>query len=220
MAPLGSRYGRIVLGLFGLLLAACGDDDFFPCHDGSCFCAPGERCAIPCAAPPCHVECVRDNELCAGECANGSCTCGPRSRCDFDCQSPPCHVRCDRGSSCRGTCENGSCTCELGASCELTCGSGPCHASCAGDNALCTAECQNGSCSCGPRSECHLTCLDHHCSASCAAGSRCTLTCPQGRAGEDGCDWDSCAAGATVCPDGTTIACGAPCPSADAGARP
>ena len=161
-----------------------------------------------------------DNERCVAECANGSCTCGPNSLCDFACQSPPCHVSCETGATCRGQCENGSCDCERGATCEFECGSGPCHVQCDGDHPLCAGECQNGSCTCGPNSECRFACLDHNCKASCASGSRCVLECPQGRAGEPGCDFESCAAGTkTVCPGGSAVTCGMPCPTADAGPR-
>src|SRR5262249_2698625 len=133
--------------------------------------------------------------------------------CDFSCQSPPCHVMCKGDSDCAGTCANGSCTCARGASCSFDCQSGPCHVSCAGDNQHCDGECANGSWSRGANSQCHLRRNDHKCSATCAAGSSCVLSCPDGRAGEQGCVFNSCAAGKPViCPGGLATTCGADCP--------
>jgi hypothetical protein len=199
--------------VLGVLLSACDDDHSFVCADGTCHCEPGERCDIACYAPPCHLECVRDNPRCSGECANGDCTCGENSSCDFACLSPPCHVRCAESAECSGECANGTCTCDRGASCGFTCQSGPCHVKCAGDNELCSGECANGGCTCGANSTCNFTCTDHNCSASCAAGSHCALECPDGRAGEQGCRFSACASGEpTICPDGRTTTCNAPCP--------
>jgi hypothetical protein len=122
-------------------------------------------------------------------------------------------VACAALSDCTGTCADGSCTCGSGASCQFDCQSGPCHVTCAGDNARCDGECANGSCTCGAHSSCHFACNDHNCSASCAAGSSCVLSCPDRRAGEQGCVFDSCAAGKPViCPGGLATTCGAPCP--------
>jgi hypothetical protein len=146
-------------------------------------------------------------------CANATCVCGPGAECDLGCGAPPCHISCGQGSQCSGTCANGTCSCDPGAECNFDCASGPCHVQCAGDNPTCDGVCANGSCVCGPHSNCHFSCLDHNCHASCAPGSSCTLDCPQGNAGKQGCDFSACAAGAPVmCANGTTLACGAPCP--------
>jgi hypothetical protein len=196
-----------------LPLAACDDDDMrYRCANGHCYCAGDNDCQIPCAAPPCHIECVGEEVSCTAECGNGSCLCGEGSECAFGCQSPPCHVRCEPGASCTGECANGSCTCERGASCTFDCQSGPCHVRCVGDNPLCKGTCANGSCACGPASTCHFSCMDGNCSASCDRGSSCVLECPSGRAGERGCDFQTCAGGTTVCPSGDVVTCNAPCP--------
>jgi hypothetical protein len=204
-----------IAAAFALALQSGCDDDHhsFVCANDTCWCGRGAECVTACAAPPCHLECLGDNPRCDGECANGDCVCGEASQCDFACQSPPCHVDCKRGADCSGQCANGTCTCERGASCELTCNSGPCHVRCAGDNPRCDGECANGSCTCEAGSTCRFTCIDHNCSATCAAGASCVLDCPLGRAGTQGCTFTTCAAGSpTVCPDGFTVTCGAPCP--------
>jgi hypothetical protein len=110
-------------------------------------------------------------------------------------------------------CANGTCTCEPEASCEIPCGAPPCHLSCAANNPECSGDCANGDCTCGGGSTCDFACTDHNCSATCASGAHCTLHCPDANAGEQGCKFTSCAAGqATLCPDGTTTTCNAPCP--------
>jgi hypothetical protein len=228
--PASSSAGRsallallLVLGSLPSAWLACDDDDgLFVCENGTCYCRPGRDCEIPCAAPPCHVECVADNRSCTGECGNGSCLCGDDSNCALFCHSPPCHVRCEPGALCSGTCANGTCACERSASCDFTCESGPCHVQCAGDNLACDGECANGSCTCGPNSVCRFRCLDGNCAASCAQGARCTLACDPGRAGERGCRFDRCAAGEpVVCPGADVVTCGAPCePAAGSDAAP
>ena len=202
--------GAAAIALFAF---GCDDDDPPPCYNGECFCASGESCQLPCLAPPCHIGCVGDNPSCVGQCGNGECRCGPRSNCRFTCQSPPCHVACDPGSDCAGTCANGTCRCETGSSCAFDCAAGPCHVECAGQNASCDGECANGSCNCGANSTCRFSCSDGNCHASCGQGSSCVLECPNGRAGEQGCRFETCAAGAPViCEGGLLTACGTGCP--------
>ncbi len=210
-----AQRSRVALRLAWLLLAVagCGDDVEYVCADGTCYCERGEHCEIPCGAPPCHVECQGDDTACTAECGNGSCLCGDDSACAFFCHSPPCHVTCAGSAACSGTCANGTCACERGASCDFSCDSGPCHVQCEGDHVSCDGECANGTCACGPRSACRFTCLDDNCAATCAAGSSCVLECSAGRAGEQGCAFERCAAGEpTVCPGGTVVTCGAACP--------
>jgi hypothetical protein len=43
------------------LLTACDNGYSYACADGTCLCARGERCAIACHAPPCHLQCVAEN---------------------------------------------------------------------------------------------------------------------------------------------------------------
>jgi len=207
-------FGTRLLALLGSsllvgLVTGCGDDF---CEGGNCSCPAGHDCEFECEAPPCHVECEGENSSCIGECANGECLCGAGSSCDFDCASPPCHVDCE-GEACTGVCANGECTCEEGSECEFTCASSPCHVHCEGDNERCDGECSNGSCTCGPDSSCAFECQDGNCSFTCGAGSECTATCPGASPGEQGCAFTSCAAGeVTLCDDGETLTCGAPCP--------
>jgi hypothetical protein len=146
------------------------------------------------------------------DCGNGSCPCLPGDECQIACAAPPCHIDCEYGSTCIAQCANGTCRCRQDSTCAFGCLSPPCHVSCE-LGSHCSGECANGTCSCGSNSSCHFECLDGNCSASCGAGSSCTLECLSGRAGERGCDFDACAAGATeVCAGGTVITCGAPCP--------
>jgi hypothetical protein len=183
------------------------------CSNGTCVCEAGASCEFECEAPPCHIDCAGDNEDCHGVCGNGECTCGDESHCDFACHSPPCHVACGHGSECAGTCANGSCSCAAGSTCDFECQSGPCHVLCQGDHPHCDGTCANGTCACGPDSACAFECLDANCTATCAAGSACSLRCPGGSPGAQGCSFTSCAAGpATVCDDGETIVCGTTCP--------
>jgi len=152
-----------------------------------------------------------DDEVDYG-CQNGSCPCYEGDECQIACVGPPCHVDCWAGSSCVAECGNGTCNCREGSECAFGCQSPPCHVNCEA-HTECSGQCANGSCSCGPDSSCHFECLDGNCSASCAAGSSCTLECPNVRAGEGGCRFDACAAGATeVCAGGTIVTCGAVCP--------
>jgi hypothetical protein len=209
-------FARLLLGSCWFAFAAfgCSDDDPPPCANGQCFCQSGASCQLPCFAPPCHIDCAGDNPSCLGECGNGGCFCGPRSHCQFGCKSPPCHVTCDPASECAATCANGTCRCESGSTCDFTCLAGPCHVECAGQNQSCDGECANGECSCGPSSTCHFVCRDGNCPASCGLGSSCVLECPNGRAGEQGCRFEDCAAGEpVVCPDGRATVCGASCPA-------
>jgi len=195
-------------------LGGCSDDDPPPCANGRCVCSVGESCTIPCAAPPCQVDCRGNNPSCRGQCGNGDCRCGPDSHCELGCQSPPCHVSCEPRSECSAVCANGTCSCGQGSSCVFSCAAGPCHVECAGENSRCDGECANGSCDCGPDSTCHFRCLDGNCAASCPAGASCTLQCPDARAGEQGCRFEECAAGEPlVCPGGGVTACNAVCPA-------
>jgi hypothetical protein len=206
-----TRPFRLALG-FALVVpwlafAGCDDDD---CDDGTCVCASGSSCEFECDEPPCHVDCKGNNDSCKGACGNGDCTCGKGSDCDFSCVQSPCHVDCN-GDSCSGTCANGDCSCARGGSCDFRCSKGPCHVDCAGDNPNCDGTCSNGTCHCGPDSHCNFTCADHNCHVECEAGSTCTLSCPDGEPGTQGCLIDTCAAGEpVVCADGT-IACGVAC---------
>jgi hypothetical protein len=192
-----------------VLLSACDDDD---CDDGTCVCASGESCEFACEEPPCHVDCVGDNDECKGTCGNGDCTCGEGSDCQFSCKTSPCHVDCN-GDSCSGTCANGNCSCGRGGSCDFRCSKGPCHVNCEGDNSSCSGTCENGTCRCGPDSHCDFVCADNNCHVECEAGSTCTLACPDGSPGTQGCLIDTCAAGEPTLCMGGTIACGVPCPS-------
>jgi hypothetical protein len=190
-------------------LAACDDDD---CDGGDCVCAEGASCEFACDEPPCHVVCEGDNDECKGTCGNGDCTCGSGSDCRFACKVSPCHVDCN-GDSCSGTCANGDCSCARGGSCDFRCSKGPCHVECAGDNDHCSGTCANGTCHCGAGSHCDFTCADHNCHVECEAGATCTLACPDGSPGTQGCSIDTCGAGeATLCADGS-MACGVPCSS-------
>ena len=164
-------------------------------------CRPGESCALPCAVPPCHLDCVGDNPSCRGACANGECHCGSGSHCEFSCQSPPCHVTCASTSECKGVCANGDCRCENGSSCDFACTAPPCHVACVGANPQCNGECSNGNCNCGSDSSCHFRCLVGNCRSICGVGSSCVLECPDGRAGDPTCRFETCAAGEPViCP--------------------
>lgn len=202
-----------LLMLVAPALVSCEADETYPCANDACVCPLGESCDIPCAAPPCHLDCAGDNPDCRGQCGNGECRCGSGSHCDFGCHSPPCHVHCEAGSTCTGTCANGTCRCDQGSVCALSCSAGPCHVDCAGDNAQCDGECANGTCRCGPNSRCEFVCTDGNCQAVCESGSSCVLRCPGGAAGAQGCSFSACAAGEpTVCPSGDAVACNAPCP--------
>ena len=182
------------------------------CSNGACVCAAGSSCDFDCAAPPCNVECEGDNPECTAACGNGSCTCGPGSTCEFECQSPPCHVDCRAETDCRGTCANGTCTCAAGSRCELDCDAGPCHVTCEGGHERCDGECANGTCHCGPDSRCDFLCQDSNCAVECEAGSTCVLRCPDGRLGEQGCQFTRCAAGEPVlCEAEQALVCGAGC---------
>lgn len=84
----------------------------------------------------------------------------------------------------------------------VDCGSGDlCSATCFGD-----CECKNG-CDCvyfcNASSSCALRCLD---------GGPCSVECQPGEAGSGTCDIVECASGRTVCGNGTTVVCDAPCP--------
>ncbi|HEU5072656.1 MAG TPA: hypothetical protein VFU02_00750, partial [Polyangiaceae bacterium] len=113
---------------------------------------------------------------------------------------------------CTGECANGDCRCAAGAACEFSCLAPPCHLTCEGDNPSCEGDCANGTCTCAGGSECAFTCLDHNCGVVCEAGSACTLTCPEGTPGTQGCDIDCGAGSVSSCADGT-LACGMPCPA-------
>lgn len=207
------RRAWLVFVLATLAAPGCGDDGGVYCDHDRCYCTEGHDCELFCGAPPCSVECNGEDTTCVAECGNGSCDCGEGASCELECHSPPCHVSCDRDTVCTGTCANGTCRCARGAACSFECQSGPCHVQCAGDHPACDGTCENGTCACGPNSSCNFRCLDDNCSATCAAGSSCVLECATGRAGEQGCDFRSCAAGTpTVCPGGTAITCNAPCP--------
>ena len=190
----------------------CDDDDPPPCWNGQCFCPPGESCQLPCLAPPCHIECARDNPSCVGQCGNGECHCGPRSLCRFTCQSPPCHVSCDSATDCAGTCANGTCRCETGSSCEFDCAAGPCHVECAGQHPSCDGECATAAATADEqRLPLHLH--RRQLSRQLLAGLELRARCPKGRAGEQGCRFETCAAGMpVVCAGGQATACGASCP--------
>jgi hypothetical protein len=200
----------ILFALASALAAGCDDDD--DCPDGTCVCDAGDSCDFDCLAPPCTVACEGDNDACTGTCANGNCSCGDDSRCAFRCGSPPCHVECDGASSCTGACANGECRCGAGSACAFSCLASPCHVACEGQNPSCVGTCANGSCTCAAGSVCAFTCLDHNCGVTCEAGSSCTLSCPEGNPGTQGCNID-CEAGSVVsCADGS-LACGRACPS-------
>lgn len=184
------------------------------CVNGVCTCEHGADCDIECKAPPCHAICMDKGTYCEAECGNGDCICEPKSKCDFYCYSPPCHVHCNGNSHCSGECANGDCNCSSGSNCTFNCLAGPCHVNCDGNHEMCDGVCANGSCNCGPNSSCSFSCLDSDCKASCASGSACTLECPDGNPGKDGCRFDYCAAGdAQICPDGRHTVCGTPCPT-------
>jgi hypothetical protein len=148
------------------------------------------------------------------DCDGGNCVCASGASCEFACEEPPCHVVCKGDNDeCKGTCGNGDCTCGEGSDCDFACKVSPCHVDCAGDNAACSGTCSNGTCRCGPGSHCDFTCADHNCHVECDAGATCTLACPDGSPGTQGCSIDACAAGeATLCADGT-LACGVACPT-------
>ncbi len=144
-------------------------------------------------------------------CGNGTCVCPVEHSCDVPCAAPPCHLDCEERSDCTGECANGDCTCRVGAMCAFECAAPPCHVKCEGDHPRCDGACANGTCSCGPDSTCAFVCDAPPCHAECEAGSTCTLACPSGYG--MGCDFTRCAAGEpTVCDDGQTASCGAPCP--------
>ncbi len=199
-----------LLGLVG-----CHHHHDQPCGNGTCVCAAGKSCNLPCFAPPCNVVCAGDNAQCQGSCGNGNCSCFGRSNCAFFCQAPPCHVDCAGPSTCTGVCANGECTCELGSQCSFQCDTPPCQVNCVGNNPTCDGVCANGACTCGPGSTCHFVCDSGPCHVSCGAGSTCTVECPEAnQAGTQNCIIDQCAAGAPViCPGGSVTTCGAPCPS-------
>lgn len=203
------RVLAVLLGVVSALGSGCDDDD--DCSDGSCVCDSGESCEFDCPSPPCTVHCEGDNDECSGTCANGDCSCGDDSHCAFRCGAPPCHVACD-GAFCSGTCANGDCRCGIRSACSFSCLSPPCHVSCEGQNPSCAGSCANGNCTCAAGSECAFTCLDHNCGVICEAGSRCTLTCPEGTPGTQGCEIDCAAGSAVSCPNGS-LACGMPCPT-------
>jgi len=191
------------------------------CSNGECVCEAGASCDFECVAPPCTVECVGDNPECVAACGNGECRCGAGSACAFECQSPPCHVDCQADTECSGTCANGDCTCAVGSRCEFACDAGPCHVTCEGEHERCAGACANGTCRCGPNSRCDFACNDANCPVECEAGSTCTLRCPGGTVGEQGCRFTSCAAGEpVVCEGGELLVCGATCEAvAEVGAQ-
>lgn len=134
---------RRVLGfVVGLLAASCAPQDG-PCGNGTCVCPVDGECDIPCAAPPCHLDC-QDGSSCSGECANGDCTCRAHASCTFACAAPPCHVKCEGNNpQCDGACANGECSCGANSSCAFTCDAPPCHARCEAGSS-CTLTCPSG----------------------------------------------------------------------------
>lgn len=213
----GLAVSASILAIPAVILAfivgfACAAHD--DCSNGTCVCPVGASCDFDCASPPCHVDCDGDNPQCDGTCGNGECTCREASTCSFECHSPPCHVSCGPATDCSGTCANGGCSCARGSSCSFDCQSGPCHVTCEGDNPRCDGTCANGTCTCGDDSICEFSCLDANCVATCGEGSACTLHCPGGTPGAQGCSFSECPSGEpTVCDDGETIVCGTPCPT-------
>lgn len=133
---------RALLGLLFAFVVACHEDDH-PCANGTCVCPAGGDCNLPCAAPPCHIDCGPDS-TCDGECANGTCTCREGATCSLECDAPPCHVECEGDHPmCDGECANGTCSCGEHSSCAFLCEAPPCHADCSADSA-CTLECPSG----------------------------------------------------------------------------
>jgi hypothetical protein len=184
------------------------------CSNSSCECKERTQCDLSCASPPCHVKC-EERSACSATCSNGNCKCEKEASCSFACGSGPCHVDCGEGSTCNGVCSNGNCRCEKGASCAFTCTSGPCHVTCDKDNPRCNGVCSNGNCVCGEGSTCNFTCQGAPCHVQCKKGSKCLVNCAAGAKANDpaGCIIDTCEDGQPVtCPNGTTIACGTPCP--------
>jgi hypothetical protein len=153
-----------------VVLIGCGTPQY--CANGTCSCPSGATCSLPCAAPPCHVDC-QGASSCSGSCANGTCTCGAKASCAFTCAAPPCHVSCGGDNPrCDGECANGSCTCAPGSSCQFRCTAGPCHNICpAGSSCVVTCpnagvagtqDCDIPTCGAGAVTVCpdgiHLTC--------------------------------------------------------------
>ncbi|MEM9454085.1 MAG: hypothetical protein AAGF11_07890 [Myxococcota bacterium] len=205
----------MVLGLILSLGFACRPVQA-DCSNGDCVCEVGASCDFECEAPPCHVDCAGDNPECVAACGNGDCRCGAGSTCTFECQSPPCHVDCEAQTECRGTCANGDCTCVAGSRCDFACDAGPCHVTCEGGHDLCAGVCANGTCRCGVDSRCDFECMDANCPVVCEAGSICTLRCPGGQIGQQGCRFDTCAAGEPTRCEGRegeepALVCGAGC---------
>ncbi|MEM7151939.1 MAG: hypothetical protein AAF799_03810 [Myxococcota bacterium] len=214
-ASLAHTMAAALLGLSIVLLLGSGcRTTQGDCSGGTCVCEPGASCDLECEAPPCTVECAGDNPECVAACGNGECHCGQGSNCDFECQSPPCHVDCQAETECRGACANGECTCTRGSQCDFSCDAGPCHVTCEGEHAGCNGVCANGTCSCGPNSRCDFECLDANCSVLCEEGSVCTLRCPGGEPGEQGCRFDVCHGAEPVScgeEDARVLVCGSTC---------
>ena len=200
------------ISLLFVSLVGCKEKEVY-CQNGVCVCAEGDNCDMECVAPPCEATCVGDGTVCDGVCGNSSCNCGPGAVCDFECHSAPCHVNCDNGDFCSGVCANGSCNCSTGSTCSFDCLSGPCLVNCEGNNPHCDGVAANGTSTCGPGSTCNFGCLDDDCHIVCEAGATCTLNCPNGNAGIQGCSFSTCAAGEPiVCEGGFYTTCGTPCP--------